>query len=152
MFGRTWCVDEARERGLHTQFEQCSVSFNRVKGTLRGLHFQIAPYAEIKLVRCTAGAIMDVVVDLRPESPTFRSWVAVELTAENRRAMYIPEGCAHGFQTLANGSEVFYQITPTHHPEFSSGVRWDDPAFGICWPEPPRALSDRDRAWPDFGT
>jgi dTDP-4-dehydrorhamnose 3,5-epimerase len=150
LFGRTWCADEARALGLCQQFAQCSVSFNRTRGTLRGLHFQTAPYAETKLVRCTAGAIVDVVVDLRPDSPTFRRWVAEELTAENRRALYVPEGCAHGFQTLTDGAEVLYQITPAHQPGFSSGVRWDDPAFGIRWPDVPRALSERDRTWPDF--
>jgi dTDP-4-dehydrorhamnose 3,5-epimerase len=150
LFGRTWCADEARAHGLCPHFAQCSVSFNRIRGTLRGLHFQTAPHAETKLVRCTAGAIVDVVVDLRPGSPTFRRWVAEELTAENRRALYIPEGCAHGFQTLTDGAEVFYQITPAYQPGFSSGVRWDDPAFGIRWPDVPCALSERDRTWPDF--
>ena len=150
LFGRTWCADEADARGLCPHFAQCSVSFNRIKGTLRGLHFQIAPYAETKLVRCTAGAVVDVVADLRPNSPTFRRWVAQDLTADNRRALYIPEGCAHGYQTLTDGAEVFYQIAPAYQPGFSFGVRWDDPAFGIQWPDGPRIMSERDRTWPDY--
>lgn len=150
LFGRTWCADEARAHGLCPFFAQFSVSFNRVRGTLRGLHFQLAPHAETKLVRCTAGAILDVVVDLRKGSPTFSRWIACELTADNRKALYVPEGCAHGFQTLTDGAEVFYQITPSYEPGASSGVRWNDPAFGIQWPEGPRILSERDRSWPDF--
>lgn len=152
LFGRTWCAGEAQARGLCPHFAQCSVSFNRLQGTLRGLHFQTAPHAETKLVRCTAGAIFDVVVDLRPDSPTFRRWIAEELTAENRRALYIPNGCAHGFQTLTDRAEVFYQISPDYQPDFASGVRWDDPAFGIRWPDGTRMLSERDRTWPDFAT
>jgi len=148
-FFETWNRRRFAESGLDIDFVQDNVSFSR-RGILRGLHFQTAPYAETKLVRCTAGAIVDVVVDLRPDSPTFRRWVAEELTAENRRALYVPEGCAHGFQTLTDGAEVFYQITPAYQPGFSSGVRWDDPAFGIRWPDVPCALSERDRTWPDF--
>lgn len=151
-FGRTWCADEAREKGLCAHFEQCSVSFNRSAGTLRGLHYQTPPHAETKLVRCTAGAIFDVIVDLRPGSPTYCRWIAEELTATNRRALYVPAGCAHGFQSLTSDAEVLYQITPAHQPGFAAGVRWDDPAFGIRWPDGPRIMSDRDRAWPDFAT
>lgn len=149
-FGRTWCAEVARAHGLCPYFEQSSVSFNRARGTLRGLHFQRHPHSEVKLVRCTAGAIFDVVLDLRPESLTFRRWTAFRLDCENRRALYIPRGCAHGFLTLTDGAEVLYQISPAYKPGFESGVRWDDPAFGIEWPEAPRIMSERDKSWPDF--
>lgn len=149
-FGRTWCADEARSRGLQPHFDQCSVSYNRWKGTLRGLHFQREPHAESKLVRCTAGAIYDVVVDIRPLSPSYRGWIAYELTAANRRALYVPPGCAHGFQTLTDGAEVYYQISPPYRSESAGGVRWDDPAIGVQWPEVPRLMSERDRSWPSL--
>ena len=150
LFGRTWCADEARAHGLCPHFAQCSVSFNRIRGTLRGLHFQTAPYAETKLVRCTAGAIVDVVVDLRPDSPTFRRWVAEELTAENRRALYVPEGCAHGYITLEADTEVMYLTSEFYAPGSARGVRFDDPAFNIQWPIPAMLVSDADRTWPLF--
>ncbi|HEX6040824.1 dTDP-4-dehydrorhamnose 3,5-epimerase [Longimicrobium sp.] len=150
-FARTWCADEFRARGLDPALAQCSVSFNRRRGTLRGMHFQAAPHAEAKLVRCTRGALWDVVVDLRPGSPTFTRWFGVELTADNHRALYVPQGFAHGFQTLADDTEVFYQISVPYAPGAGRGVRWDDPAFGIRWPHADaRILSDRDRAYPDF--
>lgn len=149
-FARTWCADAARALGLRPYFEQASVSFNRSKGTLRGLHFQVRPHSETKLVRCTAGAIYDVVVDLRQESPTFRRWVAFELSSANRRSLYIPERCAHGFQTLTDDAEVYYQISPAYRADSASGVRWNDAAFRIAWPPGPRILSERDRSWPDF--
>lgn len=149
-FARTWCEREFAARGLADRWAQCSVSFNTRRGTLRGLHYQRAPHAEIKLVRCTAGALLDVVVDLRPESSTYLKHVAVELTASNRLMMYVPEGCAHGFQTLADGTEIFYQISVPYAPEHAAGVRWDDPAFGISWPNPDPIMSDRDREYPDF--
>ncbi|MBM4423651.1 MAG: dTDP-4-dehydrorhamnose 3,5-epimerase [Chloroflexi bacterium] len=149
-FARTWCRDEFAAHGLNPRLAQCNISFNKKAGTLRGMHYQIAPYEEAKLVRCTRGAIYDVVIDLRPDSETFKHWLAVELTAENRRALYIPESFAHGFQTLVDNTEVFYQMSEFYHPEAARGVRWDDPAFGIVWPEAERDISDKDRRWPLF--
>jgi dTDP-4-dehydrorhamnose 3,5-epimerase len=149
-FARTWCAREFGARGLVDRWTQCSISFNARRGTLRGLHYQRAPHAEVKLVRCTAGAVYDVVLDLRPESPTYLKHVAVELSASRRLMLYIPEGCAHGFQTLEDGTEVFYQISAAYSPEHAAGVRWDDPAFGISWPYPDPIISDRDREYPDF--
>lgn len=149
-FARTWCAEEFAAHGLVDHWAQCSVSFNTRRGTLRGLHYQRAPQAEVKLVRCTAGALYDVVVDLRPSSSTYLKHVAVELSASNRLMVYVPEGCAHGFQTLQDGSEVFYQISAPYSKEHAAGVRWDDPAFGISWPYPDPIMSDRDRDYPDF--
>ena len=149
-FARTWCEREARAAGLNDRWVQTSLSYTKTKGTLRGLHFQRAPHQEIKLVRCTAGAIFDVVVDLRPESPTFRRHLTAELTAENRLALYIPEGCAHGYQTLVDGVEVLYEMSEFYAPEASDGVRWDDPAFAIAWPDRNPILNERDRVYPDF--
>jgi dTDP-4-dehydrorhamnose 3,5-epimerase len=149
-FARTWCEREFRAHGLNPRLVQCNVSYNRARSTLRGMHYQAAPHEEAKLVRCTMGAVHDVVVDLRPDSPTFRQWVAVELSARNRTMLYVPEGFAHGFQTLEDDTEVFYQMSELYHPECARGVRWDDPAFGIEWPLPPRALSERDRQYVDF--
>ena len=149
-FARTWCREEFRTHGLNPRLEQCSVSFNRARGTLRGMHYQVAPYEEAKLVRCTAGAIYDVVIDLRRASPTFGRWTAAELTALNRRMLYVPEGCAHGFLTLEDATEVFYQISEVYRPEASRGVRWDDPAFSIKWPADVCTMSERDRQYPDF--
>ena len=151
-FARTFDAAEFARRGLAAAFPQCSVSFNARAGTLRGMHFQAEPHQEAKLVRCTAGAVYDVIVDLRPGSPTRGRWTAVELSAANRRALYVPEGFAHGFQTLVDASEVFYQISASYEPSAARGVRWDDPAFAIAWPPAePRILSERDRAYPDFG-
>jgi dTDP-4-dehydrorhamnose 3,5-epimerase len=149
-FARTWCQREFESRGLRSSFVQCSISFNIKMGTLRGMHYQIAPHSEAKLVRCTRGALYDVVLDLRTESPTFRQWIAAELTADNHRMMYVPEGCAHGFQTLTGRTEVFYQISEFYHPQCAAGVRWDDPAFMITWPFPPTVLSTKDREYPPF--
>lgn len=129
---------------------QCNVSFNKRKGTLRGMHYQAAPFEEIKLVRCNRGAIYDAIIDLRPASPTFKQHIGVELTAENGTMLYIPAGFAHGFQTLADDTEVFYQMSEYYSPEHARGVRWDDPAFGIRWPAAERILTDRDRTYPDF--
>jgi len=150
-FARTWDHDEFAIHGISSQLLQCSISFNRTRGTLRGLHYQAAPYEEGKLVRCTSGAIFDVALDLRPDSPTFKAWVGVELSADNRLALFIPEGCAHGFLTLADAAEVHYQMTAYYVPEAGRGVRWDDPAFGIAWPEEVSVINDRDRSYPDFG-
>ena len=132
-FGRSWCQKEFTERGLNPNLVQCNISFNHKKGTLRGMHYQAKPYKEAKLVRCTMGAIYDVIVDIRPESSTFKQWVAVELTAENRKMLYIPEGMAHGFQTLVDNTEVFYQMSEFYHPESATGLRWNDPALKIEW-------------------
>jgi dTDP-4-dehydrorhamnose 3,5-epimerase len=149
-FARTWCEREAHALGLTERWVQSSLSYTTKKGTLRGLHFQHAPHQEVKLVRCTAGAIFDVIVDLRRDSPTFKKHVAVELNAVNRLAVYIPHGCAHGYQTLVDGVEVLYQMSEFYAPEASAGVRWDDPAFGISWPDPNPIISERDRNYPDF--
>jgi dTDP-4-dehydrorhamnose 3,5-epimerase len=150
-FARTWCANEFADHGLTTEVVQANVSFNPRQATLRGMHFQRAPHAETKLVRCTRGAIYDVVVDLRPDSDTYKQWLGVELTADNRRALFVPEGFAHGYQTLVPDAEVFYQVSEYYTPGAEGGVRWDDPAFGIEWPDPDNAfLSDKDRSWPDF--
>ena len=152
-FARTFSVEEFAERGMDQRVNQCSTSFNARAGTLRGLHYQSAPHAEAKLVRCTRGAIYDVAVDLRSDSPSYLSWFGVELSAENGRALFVPEGCAHGFQTLADASEVLYQISTPYVPDAARGVRWDDPAFGIDWPTVPpegRTMSARDAEYPDF--
>jgi dTDP-4-dehydrorhamnose 3,5-epimerase len=149
-FARTWCQTTWQERGLDPRLVQCNISYNQLRGTLRGMHYQAAPYGEVKLVRCTTGAIYDVVVDLRPDSPTYTRWVGVELSAANRRALYIPEGLAHGFQTLADHSEVFYQMSEYYHPASAGGVRWDDPAFAIDWPIEEKIISERDRQFADF--
>jgi dTDP-4-dehydrorhamnose 3,5-epimerase len=149
-FARTWCRNELNQKGLNSDVVQCSISFNQKKGTLRGMHYQTAPHEEVKLVRCTAGAIYDVVIDLRESSPTFMEWTAVELSAENHRTLYIPENCAHGFQTLVDNTEILYQMSEFYAPECARGVRWDDPAFGIQWPAAGRTISTRDATYPDF--
>lgn len=150
-FARTWCQEEFEAHGLNPQLVQCSISFNKKVGTLRGMHYQAAPHEEAKLVRCTRGAAFDVIIDLRPESPTLKQWIAVTLTAENHKMLYVPEGFAHGFQTLEDNTEVFYQISEFYAPEFARSVRWDDPAFGIQWPPVgARIISARDRQYPDF--
>jgi len=149
-FARMWCREEFAAKGLDPDLAQCSIAFNRVKGTIRGMHVQLPPHAEAKLVRCTRGAIFDVALDLRGDSPTFRRWTSVELTAENRNMLYIPAGVAHGYQTLVEDAEVFYQISAPYHSESSSGVRWDDPAFRIGWPLGGPLLSQRDRSYEDF--
>lgn len=149
-FARSWCRKEFEGHGLSPRMVQSSISFNSQKGTLRGMHFQASPGAEVKLVRCTRGSIYDVVLDLRVISPTYKNWIAVLLTAENRRMMYIPEGCGHGFLTLEDNTEVFYQMSEFYDAEFARGVRWNDPAFRISWPEQIKVISDRDRTCPDF--
>ena len=133
-FARSWCEDEFQQHGLNTHLVQCNISYNKKRGTLRGMHYQVAPFAETKLVRCTMGAIYDVIVDLRRDSPTYLHWISVELTAENHRALYVPEEFAHGFQTLTDNTEVFYQMSEFYHAECSRGIQWDDPAIGIVWP------------------
>jgi dTDP-4-dehydrorhamnose 3,5-epimerase len=149
-FARTWCTREFEAHGLNSRMVQCSISSNKMKGTLRGIHYQTAPYQEAKLVRCTAGGIYDVIIDLRPKSPTYEKYAAAVLTADNHKMLYVPEGFAHGFLTLEDNSEVFYQMSEFYAPVYSKGVRWNDPLFGIEWPMPPRAMSERDRSYPDF--
>ncbi len=149
-FARTWCQREFEDNGLNPTLVQCSISFNARKGTLRGMHYQAAPFAETKVVRCTRGAIYDVVLDLRPQSPTFKEWAAVGLTSEKRNMVYVPDGCAHGFLTLEDDTEVFYQMSQFYNPESARGVRWDDPAFRIAWPEKVEVISERDRTYTDF--
>ena len=149
-FARTFCRNEFEAHGLNPHLVQCSVSFNKKKGTLRGMHYQTAPHEEAKLVRCTSGAIYDVMLDLRPNSPTFKQWVSVELTGENRRMLYVPEGMAHGFQTLQDETEVLYQMSEFYNPEAARGVRWDDPSFTVQWPSKPLIVSRKDTSYPDF--
>jgi dTDP-4-dehydrorhamnose 3,5-epimerase len=149
-FARAWCCKEFEAHGLESRLVQSSVSFNVQKGTLRGMHYQVQPAAEAKLVRCTRGAIYDVVLDLRHDSPTFAQWVALTLTADQRNMVYVPEGCAHGFLTLTDDTEVFYQMSEYYSPASARGVRWDDPAFQIAWPGTIDVISDRDRTYPNF--
>jgi len=149
-FARTWCRKEFEAQSLNSELVQCSVSFNKRKGTLRGLHYQVAPFQETKLVRCTRGSIFDVVVDLRETSPTYKGWASAELTATERNMLYVPEGCAHGFLTLEDETEVFYQMSQYYNAESARGVRWDDPAFHIQWPAGVEVISERDRTYPDF--
>lgn len=149
-FARTYCRRELEERQLDPTVVQCNISVNRLRGTVRGMHYQAAPHEEIKLVRCTAGGIYDVILDLRPDSPTFKQHHGVNLDAENRLALYIPAGVAHGFQSLTDDSEVFYQMSEFYVPEAARGVRWNDPAFTIRWPLAITEISERDLAFPDF--
>jgi len=149
-FARTFCQKEFENRGLNPKVAQCNISFNKQKGTLRGMHYQAAPYEEAKLVRCTKGAIYDVIIDLRPCSHTFKKWLAVNLTAENCRMLYIPEGFAHGFQTIETNTEVFYQMSEFYHPESARGIRWNDPVFGIEWRIENPIISTKDQQNSDF--
>ena len=149
-FARSWCRKEFEARGLNSRLEQCSISFNSRKATLRGMHWQTAPFEETKVVRCTQGAIYDVALDLRERSPTYKKWAAVILSASKRNMLYIPEGCGHGFLTLQDETEVLYQISEFYSPESARGVRWNDPTFRILWPLPVEVISERDRAYPDF--
>ena len=149
-FARTFCEDDFRARGLESHVAQCSIAFSARAGTLRGMHYQREPYAEVKLIRCTRGAVYDAVVDLRPGSATFRHWFAVELTAENRRMLYVPKGLAHGYQTLEDETEITYQMSTPYHPEAAAGVRWNDPAFGVTWPREVTVISDRDATYRDY--
>jgi dTDP-4-dehydrorhamnose 3,5-epimerase len=149
-FARSWCWHEFGNCGLPNSLVQMNISFNRRKHTLRGFHYQVAPFQEDKLLRCIRGAVYDVVLDLRPKSPTFRRHITLELTAANYRMVLVPKGCANAFLTLADETEVTYLVSEFYTPEAERGVRWDDPAFGICWPAPPAVISDKDRGWPDF--
>jgi len=147
-FARSFCAEEFGAQGLARAVSQCNISWNRKRGTLRGLHYQARPHAEAKIVRCTRGSIWDVIVDLRPHSATRHRWHAVELNADNRLALYVPEDFAHGFQTLADDTEVLYQMSESHHPDSARGLRWDDPRLKIAWPLPNPILSERDRSYP----
>ena len=149
-FARSWCQREFSERGLDPCVVQCNVSFNQIKGTLRGMHFQVPPHAEAKLVRCTRGSIFDVVIDLRAGSPTLFDWISVELSAENYKALYVPKGFAHGFLTLTKNSEIFYQMSEFYSPDSGSGVRWNDPLFKITWPAKIYSISQKDQSLPDY--
>lgn len=149
-FARAWCEKEFEAHGLNPRLVQCNVSFNRRKGTLRGVHYQMPPHAEAKLVRCTKGSIYDVVVDLRRESATFKGWIAAVLTAMNHNMICVPEGCGHAFLTLEDETEVFYQMSEFYDAESARGVRWDDPAFQIVWPGEVEVISERDRTYPNF--
>ena len=149
-FARSFCAREFEDHGLNPSLAQCNISYNRHAGTLRGMHFQASPFEEAKLVRCTRGAIHDVIIDLRPDSPTFMRHVGVLLTPEERNMLYVPEGFAHGFLTLEDHTEVFYQMSEFYVPGAARGFRWDDPAFAIDWPAPVSVISERDAAYPDF--
>ena len=150
-FARTFCQREFKMFGLDPKLVQCNISFNLKKGTLRGVHYQTPPYEEAKLIRCTSGAIYDVIIDLRSESESYKQWIAVKLTAENRKMIYVPKGFAHGFQTLQDNTEVFYQIEQFYSAEHGRGIRWDDPSFNIEWPETEeRIISKKDQTWSDY--
>jgi dTDP-4-dehydrorhamnose 3,5-epimerase len=149
-FARTWCAEELAAHGLDGEIAQCNLSSNRRRGTLRGMHYQAAPHQEAKIVRCIRGAIYDAIVDLRRDSPTWRRWTSVELTADNRRALYVPKDFAHGFQTLTDDAEVFYEMSTPYAPGFVRGVRWNDPALAIEWPIGDPILSERDGSYPDL--
>ena len=150
LFARTFCAETFADHGLATVYPHCNVSYNVKRGTLRGLHFQEAPRTEAKLIRATRGSVYDVALDLRPDSPTYLKWAAVKLSAEKRNAFYIPQGCAHGFLTLADDCELFYQMSEVYHANLGRGVRYDDPAFAIRWPFAPAVISERDASFPDY--
>lgn len=149
-FARAWCQKEFIDNGLESNLAQVNVSYNKVKGTLRGMHYQIAPYQEVKIVRCTKGAIYDVIIDLRAESPTFKKWIGVELTSDNYRLLYVPEDFGHGFQTLVDNTEITYQVSQFYSPGAERGIRWNDPVLEIDWPLKPSMISDKDKNWPDY--
>ncbi len=150
-FARAWCKKEFEAHGLNVHLVQANLAFSQKKGTLRGMHYQMSPYEEAKLVRCIKGAIFDVAIDLRSDSPTYKSWVGVELTDDNHKMLYTPENFAHGYQTLTDNAEVFYQVSQFYSPESERGVRWDDQAFGIKWPETDDVvISEKDKNWPDY--
>ena len=149
-FARSWCKNEFEAHGLNSRLVQCNISFNKKKGTLRGMHYQAPPQGEAKLIRCTAGSIYDVIIDLRPQSATFTHWYGVNLSADNYMMLYVPEDLAHGFLTLADETEVFYQMSEFYSPAHGRGIRWNDPLFRIEWPDEPRIISDRDRSYPDI--
>jgi dTDP-4-dehydrorhamnose 3,5-epimerase len=150
-FARTFCVREFELAGLESNVAQCSLSFNARKGTLRGMHYQVAPFEESKIIRCVRGSLYDVIIDLRPESATYKQYAGVVLSADNRRSLYVPKRFAHGFQTLQDDTEVLYQISEYYDPEHQRNIRWNDPAFGIEWPKGERIISQSDAQHPDFG-
>lgn len=149
-FGRSWCQKEFEEHGLVPCVVQANVSYNKKKGTLRGMHYQIAPYEETKLVRCTRGALYDVIIDLRPDSPTYKQWLGVELTADNYKMLYVPKGFAHGFITLEDNTEATYQVSQFYTPGAEGGIRYNDPLFGIEWPVEVTVISDKDKSWANY--
>lgn len=149
-FARLWAVNEFAARGLNARFVECNNSFSLIRGTLRGLHYQAPPHAEAKLVHCVRGRVFDAIVDMREDSPSYRRWFGAELSADNRSMMYVPEGCAHGYLTLDDASEVIYAVTAPYHPAAERGVRWNDPAAAIVWPVEPSSVSEKDRQWPDL--
>lgn len=149
-FGRIWCKKEMEDHGLNGNVVQANMSYNKKKGTVRGMHFQHSPYAETKLIRCTKGAIYDVIIDLRKDSPTYKQWIGVELTEQNHKMLYVPENFAHGFITLEDDTEVAYQVTQYYTPGAEGGIRWNDPSFNIQWPVPVDLVSDKDKNHPDY--
>ena len=149
-FARSWCQREFEARRLSTRMVQGNTSFNRMKGTLRGMHYQRAPHGEAKLVRCTRGSIYDVIIDVRPESDTYMKWISMVISEEDHRMVYVPEHCAHGFLTLENDTEIFSMVSEFYAPQAEGGVRWNDPLFKITWPVEVSVISDKDKAWPDF--
>lgn len=149
-FGRLFCKEEMERQGLSASIQQINASFSSQQGTLRGMHYQLAPQAEVKIVRCLRGAIYDVLLDLRPDSPTYTKWFGETLTLQNRTILYVPKGCAHGFITLEDETEILYLVDTAYAPQEERGVRFDDPRFGIFWPKAPRVISEKDRSWPDF--
>jgi len=150
MFARLWCKEEFKQAGLSTDLSQFSISYNNLRGTLRGMHYQLPPHAETKIIRCTQGAVYDVVLDLRNSSPTYKKWYGCELSSENHRMLYVPEGLAHGFITLVDHTEMLYQISTSYAVQSAQGVRWNDPSFSISWPFLPMVISARDTSYPDF--
>jgi len=149
-FARSWCQQEFEEHGLNSLIVQCNISYNEKKGTLRGMHYQAAPYEEAKIISCISGAIYDVIIDLRRDSATYCQWFSTELSNDNYRMLYVPVGLAHGFQTLKNNTVIFYQMSESYHPECARGLRWDDPAFGVNWPIRNYIISAKDRQFPEF--
>ena len=149
-FGRLWCESEIKEIGLNPNLVQSNVSFNLKKGTLRGMHFQKKPFQETKLVRCTRGSVYDVIIDIRPDSPTFKKWIGVKLSSDNYKMIYVPEGFAHGFLTLEDNSEVYYLVTEEYHKNAEGGIKWNDPEINIKWPLEVSEISERDKEHPDF--
>lgn len=149
-FARSWCKKEFEEHGLNPNLVQCNISYNKKKGTLRGMHYQVKPFEEAKLVRCTRGSIYDVIIDLREDSNTYMKWISVELAADNNKMLYVPEGFAHGFQTLEDDTEVTYQMSEFYHPECARGIRWDDKMFEIAWPIEEMIISEKDKSYADW--
>lgn len=148
-FARAWCSEEFRKKGLHGDSVQINVGYSRKKGTLRGMHYQVEPHAEVKVVRCTRGAVYDVIVDLRPDSTTASRWFGTELSSENHRMLYVPKGFAHGYLTLTDDAEIYYLTSTPYAPESARGARYNDPSFEIIWPGTVTVISEQDKNWPD---